>query len=387
VEYEALDISDVNRWLGKTIGGEQLREPVSLTDVRRWAQAMQNANPVYFDESFANATGFGKVVAPQSFIVACAVRHGVIPSIQGTIPGSHQMNVGDEWWFAEPRIEIGDHIISERRAYDVRTATTRFAGPTAFQRGDTTYLNQDGKVVARQRSTAMRYLVANLHPKESSTPESGIREWSDEEIEQIEAERLSYARRMRESSLHTIADVSVGESIARRPLGPHSIQSFTTEQRAFLYTVWGNLYDDGLDGTGRNFGGVDAMKTRTAAASEDPTFADGLLHGGGRGHTDTRYAKVIGMEKPFGYGASMTAYVLDYVSNWIGYEGMVLHSSLRYRTPVYVGDMTYVSAKVADVKLDPTGRYGEVILEILMTNQDDAQLASGIVTAQLPSGS
>jgi len=382
MDDEALDLSDVHRWLGRSLGGEQLREPVSITDVRRWVQAMQNPNPVHFDEPFARQSSFGAVVAPQSFVVACAVRHGITPSIQGTIHGSHQLNVGDEWWFSEPRVEIGEHVVSKRTALDVRTTTTKFAGPTAFQRGDTTYVNLDGKVLARQRSTAMRYLVSNLRSKSGSASPTTIRSWSGVELEEIERERLAYASQVRAVEQRGAAGLALGEQLPRRPLGPHSIQSFTTEQRAYLYTVWGNLVDDGLGGTGRDFGGVEAMTTRTDAAAQDPTFADGLLHGGGRGHTDQQYAAVIGMEKPFGYGASMTAYVLDYVSNWFGFGAMILHSSLRYRTPVYLGDMTYVSARVQDVANADRDESSVVALEISMVNQDDDELAQGLVTVR-----
>ncbi len=384
VEYEPLDTAKIDPWIGQEIGGEQLNEPVTITDVRRWVQAMQNPNPLHYDETFARSTSFGQVVAPQSFVVACAVRHGIIPSIQGTIAGSHQMNVGDEWWFFEPRVDIGDHITSERQAFDYRIATTKFAGPTAFQRGDTTYSNQDGKVAARQRATAMRYMVGNLRKASPTTGSSEPREWSDEQLEEIEEERLAYARQVREWNDRSIAATKVGAELIRRPLGPHSIQSFTTEQRAYLYTVWGNLCDDGLGGTGREFGAVDSMRTREREASEDPAFADGLYHGGGRGHTDSKYARVVGMEKPYGYGASMTTYVLDHVANWAGHNGTILHSVLRYRTPVYLGDMTYVGAKAASIAEDSPNNHGLVTLDIEMTNQDANVLASGQVTVRLP---
>src|SRR5207245_3487471 len=51
--------------------------------------------------------------------------------------------------------------ISQRLAFDYRVTNTSFAGPTMFQRGDTTYFNQRGEPVAKQRSTAIRYLVEN----------------------------------------------------------------------------------------------------------------------------------------------------------------------------------------------------------------------------------
>ena len=46
-----LDTSDVDRWIGKPVGGARLIEPVQKNDVRRWAQGMANPNPLFFDEN------------------------------------------------------------------------------------------------------------------------------------------------------------------------------------------------------------------------------------------------------------------------------------------------------------------------------------------------
>ena len=62
---------------------------------------------------------------------------------------------GDEWWFMGPRIYPGDLLRSERLAFDYKVARTGFAGKTMFQRGDTTYIKQNGEIVAKQRSTSI----------------------------------------------------------------------------------------------------------------------------------------------------------------------------------------------------------------------------------------
>jgi acyl dehydratase len=85
VEYEPVDTRDIDRWMGQPLGGQQLREPVTATDVRRWAQAMQNPNPLHYDIDAARLSSFGALVAPQSFVIACAINHGVKPALQGAI--------------------------------------------------------------------------------------------------------------------------------------------------------------------------------------------------------------------------------------------------------------------------------------------------------------
>ena len=45
-----LDTSDVDRWVGVPLGGGYLKDPVHVNDIRRWAQGMQNPNPIYYDD-------------------------------------------------------------------------------------------------------------------------------------------------------------------------------------------------------------------------------------------------------------------------------------------------------------------------------------------------
>ena len=60
---------------------------------------------------------------------------------------------------ATPRIEPGDKIARERMLFDYKVRETKFAGPTMFSRGDTTYANQNGEFICKQRSTSIRYLA------------------------------------------------------------------------------------------------------------------------------------------------------------------------------------------------------------------------------------
>ena len=49
------DTSPVDAWVGVPLGGGQMKDPVAPNDIRRWAQGMQNCNPLYYDENFAEA--------------------------------------------------------------------------------------------------------------------------------------------------------------------------------------------------------------------------------------------------------------------------------------------------------------------------------------------
>ena len=84
--------------------------------------------------------------------------HGAAPACVGHIPNSHLIFGGEEWWFYGCPVRPGDKLFQERRFHDYKVTETKFAGPTMFSRGDTVHTNQHGALVARERSTAIRYL-------------------------------------------------------------------------------------------------------------------------------------------------------------------------------------------------------------------------------------
>ena len=85
------------------------------------------------------------------------------------------------------------------------------------------------------------------------------------------------------------------------------------------------------------------------AAKVDPAYSDGLYHGASRGHAQPRYAQKIGMPRGYGYGASMGAWILDYISNWAGEWSDLLHSKMTYRSPALTGDLTYLDGEVVEI--------------------------------------
>jgi acyl dehydratase len=378
-----LDTSDVDRHVGKPVGGGQLNEPVAVNDIRRWVQGMQYPNPLHYDDAFAAQTPFGRIVAPQSFTICCDVGHGAGPAIVGSIPGTHMIFGGDEWWFHGPRVLPGDLLRMQRRFHDYKVTDTKFAGPTMFSRGDTLYRNQRGEVVALQRSTAVRYLAEEARRLGFFERTAPRRAWTDAQLEDVADTRMAWVRSNRQGESPRWGDIGTGEKLPRRAIGPHSIASFATEWRAYTFTVWGSSYHEGPEHL-QEAGWLPQMERNLDAAQEDPALADGLYRGPSRGHADGEHAQLVGMPRGYGYGASMGAWVLDYVGYWAGHEGFVRHSNVQYRFPAFDGDVTYLDAEVTGKRLDDTIGAPLVTLEVVMTTQDGAVMAKGPVEVQLP---
>src|SRR3546814_14480796 len=75
---------------------------------------------------------------------------------------------------------------------------------------------------------------------DSSTESQEDTVWTDDELRDLEDRKFEWIK-----SLHDLGngkrywdDAKVGDTLPTRVIGPHSIASFTTEWRAYLFTTW-----------------------------------------------------------------------------------------------------------------------------------------------------
>jgi acyl dehydratase len=382
-----LDVSDLDRHMGVPIRAGELKEDVTVGDIRRWVQAMHYPNPLHYDEDWAASSRFGQIVAPQSFAVATDTSHGCAPAQVGRIPNSHLIFGGDEWWFFGPRIEAGDHLVCHRMPFDYKVAETKFAGQTCFQRGDTLYINQRGERIAMQRSTSIRYPVTGAREKKMFD-DPGEKEWTDSELEDLEKIKLQFIDQIQTlgHDKRVIGSVSVGDRLASNVLGPHSLASFTTEWRAYPMNAWGAMKTGPTTVSAEDLGYTKEMSGGEGdrrLQRLNPELTDGAYYGPSRGHLQPKWAKHVGMARGYGYGASMGAWILDYVAAWAGEWGFITHSNASYRNPAFTGDATFIDGEVIDVRVERK-RHHIAEVRVEMRNQDDAIMATGTVDVELP---
>ncbi|SFO35247.1 MaoC family dehydratase N-terminal domain-containing protein [Sphingomonas sp. OK281] len=381
-----LDTSDIDTYLGKPMQPARMVDPFANNDIRRWVQAMHYPNRLHYDAMYGMQSRFGQLIAPQSFPVTMDDGHGSAPSCIGLIPNSHMLFGGDEWWFYGPRIVAGDRVWNERIPFDYTVKETKFGGPTCFQRGDNFYYNQHGDLIAKQRSTSIRYSQA---AGQANTPTDNQDDpiWGDEELEALETRKFAWIQMLHElgHSARYWDTVKVGDVLPERVFGPHSIVSFTTEWRSYTFTQWGSMHRR-TDLNMAELGFTGPM----AGPEQDPTEeainpenTDGAYIGPSRGHLFPRWARFIGMPRGYGYGASMGAWITDYLAGWAGEWGMVRHSACNYRSPALTGDITIQTATVTDVFIDADGRH-MVQIEVKMQNQTGAILATAKAEVELP---
>ena len=234
--------------------------------------------------------------------------------------------------------------------YDYKVTDTKFAGPTCFQRGDTLYINQKGERVALQRSTAIRYQVREAKEKKlfaerhrrrrrlrdsvgsdasrsDGTSGDGEPEWTDEQLAELEERKLAFIDQIQTLGHDKrLFDVGDGRRPARRATcsGPHSLASFTTEWRAYPMTTWGATAKGPTTVRAEELGYTKEMagfEGDRRMERVNPELTDGAYYGPSRGHLQPRWAQHVGMPRGYGYGASMGAWILDYVAAWAGEWG------------------------------------------------------------------
>lgn len=384
-----MDTSDVDKWIGKRIVFAEFWDPCNATDIRRWVQALDYANPLHWDEEFARASKFGGIVAPQSFAVAMDYGHGCHPSCVGKIPGSHLIFAGEEWWFYGTPIRPGDKLTQERSFAGYKLADTAFSGPTMFADGDTVHRNQHGSLVAKERATSIRYLIDEaakraVYGKASRPPKL----WTKAEIDEVNRVRLAWIMSNREGVSPRFAEVKVGDTLPRRVIGPHSRVTFALECRAHRQNIWGtwrwNVPEGVVDPAREDAGFASDMSYDHDARKVDPRQGDGLHHGPSSGHINPEKGEKVGMGGVYGYGSSMNAWHVDYVAYWAGHDGYIWHSKTQFRKPAFEGDVAYVDGTVVEkIENSPLGM-PMVKIETKMTTQDGDVILKGTAEVSLP---
>jgi acyl dehydratase len=141
--------------IGRTV--EQRTGTVFKKEFQRWAAAVGDLNPLYFDEEVARAHGYRDVIMPpmflghvtSTFVLLSALRpDGTAERGTVDIPlPARRMAGGEETEFYAP-IFAGDVVSSTRRLAGLQEKHGR-SGDFVLVNWETTYLNQDEEQVAK----------------------------------------------------------------------------------------------------------------------------------------------------------------------------------------------------------------------------------------------
>jgi acyl dehydratase len=118
--------------------------------IRKFAEAIGDEDPMYYDEQAAQVLGFKSIVAPPTFL--CTFRAQELPDLKVQF-GRVRLNGGNEYEYFQP-IYAGDTISVTAKYADVAERTGR-TGSMVFIITELTFRNQRGEVVAIGRNTGI----------------------------------------------------------------------------------------------------------------------------------------------------------------------------------------------------------------------------------------
>ena len=120
--------------------------------IRRFAEAIGDASPLWNDEVAARKTRYGGLTAPPTFLRSM---RGVQVNLPFELSFSRRLDGGSDWEYFQP-VRPGDSITAVARIADLTERSGRL-GTMVFMNTITTYRNQFDEVVATQTNTLIAY--------------------------------------------------------------------------------------------------------------------------------------------------------------------------------------------------------------------------------------
>ena len=118
----------------------------------KFAQAIEDDNPVFNDDMAARDSRYGGLIAPPTFLRSVGVDR---PAYPFDMPFNRLLDGGSEWEYFHP-VRAGDRITAVAEIADINERTGRM-GLMIITSVVVTYRNQFDQVAATQTSTSIRY--------------------------------------------------------------------------------------------------------------------------------------------------------------------------------------------------------------------------------------
>jgi acyl dehydratase len=139
----------------RAIGTESpaLTTEIEAGAIRKFTEAIGDSNPLYRDKLFAEKSPYGSIIAPPTFLRSLEIKLVEVP---GTASLENLLDAGSEWEYFGP-VHAGDLITAITLLVDLKERSSKAIGQMLMISYETSYKDHSGTLVARQRSTFIRY--------------------------------------------------------------------------------------------------------------------------------------------------------------------------------------------------------------------------------------
>ena len=152
-------------WIGRPTQPRFADVPVNLAMVRQYVAALQDGNPMYWDDEYAVEVA-GSAVAPPATLISWVTPLDWRPDGSGgpgaalltavPMPGDSMINVSSEIEFFD-RLRVGDHLNVVEEVVSISDEKVTQVGRGHFLSIVARFRRQSGELVAEQRNTMLRF--------------------------------------------------------------------------------------------------------------------------------------------------------------------------------------------------------------------------------------
>jgi len=164
-QFESVVTDEMRQVIG--VEGPPSTHELTTTSVRMFARAVGYSDPAFFDAAEAKQRGYRNLPAPPGYLGTPIFdpRHND-PTFGGPRDGGPRLrspytlvlNGGTEVEYTGLDICAGDRLTARTKmAHLTERYSAALGGPMLIQVSETTFTNQDGKVVAITRNTGISY--------------------------------------------------------------------------------------------------------------------------------------------------------------------------------------------------------------------------------------
>ncbi len=144
---------ELKQYIGKQYA-PHVRE-VEKGAIRRYAEAIDDDNPIYCDEEYATKSSYGTIIAPPGFFGWAKKRADVAPKAiievwEATMKAGYGrlLDGGISYEFNLP-VREGDTLVASMKVKDIYEREGKSGTKMIFPVFETTYINQNGDIVAK----------------------------------------------------------------------------------------------------------------------------------------------------------------------------------------------------------------------------------------------
>ena len=151
---------EVRNWVGKKSEWWTPPEPVERSEIRRFAEAIMDRNPLYMDDAYGKRSRYGTRIAPPTLVIRPPyggeeARGPGERTFAIHVPGARRgVNAGNEVEIFRP-VRPGDVVRQRSRVLEITEREGR-SGRMVIIVFETVFVNQDDKVLAIGRQTGIR---------------------------------------------------------------------------------------------------------------------------------------------------------------------------------------------------------------------------------------